>query len=189
MPAFSFSFAFFFCFIFNVFSLKAGLINYADDVSPIIQKNCVSCHSPGRSAPFELLTYEDVASHAKMIAYVVDKKLMPPWPADPTYRHFASEKILRKGEIDTILQWTSSGMERGDSMRTASGYLSENSIAQKPDLVLRMKHPLFIKGDNKDRFYVMKFPIELKTDTFIRSIEFNPGNPKIVHHMNAHLLR
>ena len=45
-----------------------------------------------------------------------------------------------------------------------------------------------IKGDNKDKFLMMKFPFELPKDTFIESIVFVPGNNQVVHHVNAHLI-
>jgi hypothetical protein len=51
-----------------------------------------------------------------------------------------------------------------------------------------MPHPLFIKGDNRDKFLLMKFPWEIEKDTFIRAIEFVPGKKKLVHHMNGFLI-
>ena len=35
----------------------------------------------------------------------------------------------------------------------------------------------------------MKIPYEIDKDTFVRAIEFVPGNKRLVHHMNAHLLQ
>jgi hypothetical protein len=34
----------------------------------------------------------------------------------------------------------------------------------------------------------MKIPLELPQDTFIRAIEFVPGNNRLVHHVNTHLI-
>ena len=45
-----------------------------------------------------------------------------------------------------------------------------------------------IQDDNKDRFLMMKFPFEIPNDTFIKKIEFVPGNNQFVHHINAHLI-
>ena len=33
---------------------------YEKDVAPIIQKHCVSCHSPGGYGPFSLQSFSDV---------------------------------------------------------------------------------------------------------------------------------
>ena len=51
-----------------------------------------------------------------------------------------------------------------------------------------MKEAYKIKADNKDKFLMMKFPFELPNDTFIKKIEFFPGNNQFVHHINAHLI-
>ena len=52
-----------------------------------------------------------------------------------------------------------------------------------------MEEAYNILGNNKDKFLMMKFPFELPHDTFIKKIEFYPGNNKLVHHINAHLIR
>src|SRR5205823_3675213 len=57
------------------------------------------------------------------------------------------------------------------------------------DLVLHMQKAFRIEGNNKDHFMMMKIPFELPKDTFIRAIEIVPGNRKLVHHINAHLVQ
>lgn len=42
-----------------------------------------------------------------------------------------------------------------------------------------------ITGNNRDKFLYVKLPYEIPQDTFIRAIEFIPGNRKAVHHMNG----
>ena len=59
----------------------------------------------------------------------------------------------------------------------------------KPDLILKMQQTYLIKGDNKDNFIMLKIPYELLKDTFLRGIEIVPGNKKLVHHINAHLIQ
>src|SRR5947209_4431904 len=43
---------------------------YYRDVAPLIYQNCSTCHRPGESGPFSLLSYEDVKHHATQIASV-----------------------------------------------------------------------------------------------------------------------
>jgi hypothetical protein len=52
-----------------------------------------------------------------------------------------------------------------------------------------MREPLPIPGDNMDRFMVIKIPYELPADRFVRAIEFVPGNRKLIHHMNGHVVQ
>ena len=67
---------------------------YYKNIEPIIQAKCSGCHKPGESAPFSLLSYNDVAKRASFIKTVVQKKYMPPWKADNNYVHFANDRSL-----------------------------------------------------------------------------------------------
>src|SRR5215470_16525183 len=78
---------------------------FAEDIAPIIFKNCSPCHRPGEIGPFPLLTFEDVSKRAEMIASVTQDRYMPPWPADPSYSHFIGERVLKDAEIETIKRW------------------------------------------------------------------------------------
>ena len=54
-------------------------VTFYKDIAPIIHKNCTSCHRLGQSAPFNLITYKDIAKRSKMINYVIESGYMPPW--------------------------------------------------------------------------------------------------------------
>src|SRR6266849_73579 len=55
-----------------------GTLTFTEHIAPIIFNNCASCHRPGESAPFPLLTYADVKKRARLIAEVTGEKYMPP---------------------------------------------------------------------------------------------------------------
>ena len=163
---------------------------FSNEIEPIIFKHCTPCHRPGSGAPFDLLTYEDVIRRLQTIKLAVNERLMPPWPADTNYRHFRDEKVMTKEEIDLLNTWIENGAPIGDSTRHSDPPLFENnSKFGKPDMVIRMKDPVYVKGNNQDNFLMMKIPYELPADTFIQAIEIIPGNTKIVHHINAHLIQ
>jgi hypothetical protein len=160
------------------------------DIAPIVFRNCAPCHRPGEAGPFPLLSYEDVVKKAKTVAAVTQARYMPPWPADPSYSHFLGERVLRDEEIQAIQRWVENGMPEGDPARRPSPpEFREGSSYGKPDLVVKMKEPLHIPGDNKDHFMVIKIPYEIPQDRFVRAIEFVPGNRKLIHHMNGHIVQ
>ena len=164
-------------------------VTFAEHIAPIVHANCMPCHRPGSAGPFNLITYQDVSKRAKMVAHVTSTRYMPPWPADPTYRHFANEKWLTQRQIDLIRAWYEQGAPKGDaSLAPTPPDYPDSSYLGQPDLVLKMKEALPIQGNNRDRFLFMKIPYEIPQDTFIRAIEFIPGNRKAVHHMNGHLI-
>lgn len=165
-------------------------ITYSTDIAPLIYKNCTPCHRNNNAGPFNLISYNEVKSKAGLIAYAVKSRYMPPWPADVSYRHFAGEKYLTDSEIKLIVEWVEEGMMVGDSNAIPLPPLfSDSNNFGTPDLVLKMPEKVLLPGNLNDQFMVMKLPYELPQDTFIKLIEFVPGNKKLLHHMNAHLVQ
>src|SRR5689334_570041 len=58
-------------------------LTFNRDVAPIIYRSCALCHHRGEAGPFPLLTYTDVKLHARQIAVVTQKRVMPPWLPEP----------------------------------------------------------------------------------------------------------
>lgn len=163
---------------------------FSKNIAAIIYKNCTPCHRPGSAAPINLISYEDVRAKLRTVQLSINSGLMPPWPADPNYVSFSGEKIILENEKALINKWIEDGAPEGDpSMTPPAPEFPDGSLLGKPDLVIRITQPIFLKGDNKDKFYMMKIPYELPSDTFIKAIEIIPGNKKLVHHINAHLVQ
>jgi len=163
---------------------------FAETVAPIIQRNCSVCHRPGEVGPFPLLTYQDVVNKAQTIVEVTKSRYMPPWPADASYSHFLGERVLSDSEIQAIAAWVEHGMPLGDpAVVPALPEFPQGSPLGTPDLVVKMQEPIRIPGDNTDHFFVIKLPYEIPKDRFVRAIEFVPGNRKLMHHMNGHIVQ
>ncbi len=164
-------------------------ITYSEHIAPIIYKNCTPCHRDGEAAPFNLYTYSDVFARNKLIKFVTQTRFMPPWPADASYTHFVGEKVLTQTEIDLIVKWIDEGCAIGDSTKIpALPNFPKGSQLSVPDLVIKFRDVLKIKGDAQNKFFLMRVPYEIPKDTFIRVIEVAPDNKKLVHHVNAQLL-
>lgn len=163
---------------------------FSKEIAPIIYKYCTPCHRPGSGAPFNFITYQDVKKRLHTFQLAINSRVMPPWPADTGYSHFKDEKVLSKNELTLINNWIEAGAPIGDSLKTPSPpvYYNESHFG-KPDIVLRIREPIFIKGNNKDYFIMLKIPYDFPSDTFIKAIEIIPGNKKLVHHINAHLIQ
>lgn len=160
------------------------------DVAPIIHENCTPCHRPGSAGPFSLITYSDVVRKAKTIVKATQSGFMPPWPADPEYTHFIGERILSEEEKEMLKIWVEAGCPPGDtsSIATLPDYPSGSMIGE-PDLVVRFTDTVFLKGNNDDHFFLVKVPFTADQPRYIRTIEFIPGNKKLLHHMNANLIQ
>ena len=163
-------------------------LNFAEDISPLIYKNCTPCHRPGEAGPFSLITYQDVKRNANKIKFAVTTRYMPPWPADPSYSHFIGERVLTQQQIERIKKWIENKMPPGDTTKIVVPEFHQGSFFGRPDLVVKFQEPVFLKGTGEDHFLTVKLPFELPKDTFVRLIEFVPGKRKLIHHVNGHTI-
>jgi len=164
-------------------------VTYYEHIQPIIHNNCSKCHNSKGLAPFSLITYQDVKKRMKMINFVVQHRIMPPWPANPDYSHFLDEMILSNEEKKLIQQWVEQGGKEGDkSLGKSQPKIPVYPAFGKPDFTVKFNKNFEVKGDGKDRYYIVKVPFEFTKDTFVKFIEFVPSKKSLIHHLNGRLL-
>ena len=164
-------------------------ITWRGHIGPLVHRACSPCHRPGQSAPFSLLTYQDVASRAHFVAYVTGLRYMPPWRADPTYRHLRAERRLSDPEIALIRRWVEQGAPEGPAtVALAPPNFPPTSGLGRPDLRLRLARPFRLRGINRDTVVDFVLPFALAADTNVRALEVVPGTPRAVHHVNTKVI-
>lgn len=157
------------------------LLTYSGEVAPLLATHCVSCHRPGGIGPFSLLTYEDVAPRASVIAEVVGQRRMPPWKPEAGFGRFQNERRLPPSDIERIRGWVASGAPRG-SVAPALEVAQEPAVVSVPDLVVAMDEPFEVPADGHDIFRNFVVPLPAGAARWIRAWEFRPGNARVVHH-------
>ena len=160
------------------------LVTFNKDVAPIVFANCVSCHRPGGSAPFSLMTFAEVRQRASLIAAVTDSHFMPPWQPDLEFGEFEGDRRLSHASIDIVRQWVADGSLEGDfrDLPPVPKFPSDWQMGP-PDLVVTMPEPFEVPADGPDVFrnFVVRVPISERR--FVEALEFRPGTPKVVHHV------
>jgi hypothetical protein len=86
---------------------------YNRDVQPILQKNCVACHAPGKVAPMSFATYESTRPWVRQIKEMVAQKKMPPGVVERHYGLFGDDGSISQNEIDIIVRWVDAGAPEG----------------------------------------------------------------------------
>jgi len=170
--------------------LLAEPVTFNKDIAPIVFHSCAPCHRPGEVAPFPLLTYEQVKSHASQIVAVTGLRYMPPWPPEPGYGDFEGTRRLSDSQIRMFAQWVESGTREGNpaDLPTAPHFPDGWELGP-PDLVVQIPRPFTLPASSGDVFRNFVVPIELKQTRYIRAIELRPGNKRVVHHANVVLDR
>lgn len=164
-------------------------VTWSTDIAAIIYKNCTPCHRPGESGAFNLISYGDAVKKAKLIRFVTQSGYMPPWPADASYSRFVGERVLNDTEKEKIKTWVDNQMLRGDSLNEPQApVFYKGSFFKEPDLIIKSKEAIPIKGNGSDAFLILKFPYQIEKDTIIDFVEFVPHHRKLIHHVNGHLV-
>ena len=164
----------------------APKITFYQNIAPIIYQNCSVCHRPGESAPFALLSYDDVKRHAAQIADVTKRRYMPPWLPQQGYGEFQEERRLTDEQIRAIQEWVRQGTPPGSAAHAPQPpkFSSEWPLGQ-PDMILHVQKPYQLAADSPEVFWNFVIPVPIAQDRWVRAMEVRPGNPKVFHHANV----
>jgi len=164
----------------------AATVTFDRDIAPIIYTNCAQCHHPGEAGPFPLLTYADVRSHARQIAYVTSKRIMPPWLPDAKGPKFKDELRLSEEEIATMQTWVDQGEAEGNAsdLPKAPSFTAGWQLG-KPDVIVRAEKPYTLPASGSDQYWNFVFRTPVNRTRWLKAIEIRPGEKRLVHHANV----
>lgn len=156
---------------------------YAQDVAPILNQKCASCHRPGEIAPMSLLTYDDARPWAKSIRKSVANREMPPWKADPAHGTFRNAIRLSDAEVATFTNWVDQGAPSGDlSKAPAPPKFTEGWQLGEPDYIIELPE-VSVPAQGPDLFPNLDAKIAIPEARWIRAVEVRPGDRHVTHHL------
>ncbi len=163
--------------------LNVAQPTFVEDVAPILHANCVSCHQPDEIGPMSLRTYREVRPWARSIARAVENRDMPPWDADPGYGPWLNDISLNDDEIAAITRWAANGAPRGEGDEPV--YEQPEAAGEwtfgEPDWVFEFD-PWEVAPEGPDEFRDVLITTGFEEDRWIRAIEVQPGDRKVLHH-------
>ena len=158
-------------------------VTWSENVAPILFDHCTTCHHEGGIGPSSFMTYDDAYNSSAGILGAITSGQMPPWPADPNYRHFVGENVLTQAEKQTIEDWLVGGALSGDLALAPSTPVYNNNT-QLPSVDQTFSTPNYSSpATNSDYYRTFVIPSGLSQDGWIDGIEIIPGNADIVHHV------
>ena len=160
-------------------------VTFNQDILPILQKNCQSCHRPGEIGPMPLLSYENTRPWAKAIKAAVLSRKMPPWFADPSYGHFLNDRRLSDRDIRKIAAWVDAGAPEGDPKGKPAPVEWPDGWNIKPDSIFQMPDPFKIPASGTLDYVYIVIPTGFPKDTWVTAAEVRPSNRAVVHHIIA----
>lgn len=152
---------------------------YFQDVLPILQARCGSCHRDGGVAG-TLLTY-DVA---KVFPWGLEQELlsrrMPPWPVAAGLAPIKGHEWLSPREFDTLITWAAGGTPAGTPVAAVPLAASSEWPLGEPDVIVPMPVSITLAADQLTLDQQVELPIGNAAERWIRAIDVQPGNAAIV---------
>jgi hypothetical protein len=157
---------------------------YHKDIEPLINRECVQCHTTGSIAPFTLLNYADAFENGAEIQVQTEERLMPPWHIqdDGGCQDFKDSRLLTADEIDTIRVWFDNGMPEGNPADAPPPPPPPPTI-DRIDANLDMNIDYLPDDAITDDYRCFLVDPGLVADKFMTAYEVLPGSPEIVHHI------
>lgn len=155
---------------------------YYDHVGPILQANCVGCHTAGGVGPFPLDNPEWAVRMAPAIANSVKEGRMPPWPPGPQSPPLQGERRLNPEQVNALVAWA----EQGTALGNPKPWPVETLVRppqNNPNLRVSMPQAYTPDGSLYDDYRCFLLDPGLTQDTFVTGYRVFPGSKAMVHHV------
>ncbi len=115
---------------------------YWEDIRPLMEIHCASCHRGEGPAPVNLMRYADAIPWANSIARQVLEGRMPPWLPEDGVGAFAHARTLDERETNMLVDWAIGLAPEGP----APAEMPEDAAAASPlpEARLRLAEPVVI---------------------------------------------
>jgi hypothetical protein len=158
---------------------------FYNDVQPILQSRCQSCHRAGEIGPMPLTTYREVRPWAKAIRESVKLRKMPPWFAEHSSTKLGNDPRLTAAEIAIIDAWVQSGAPEGNA--TQASPPPARTTGFRPDLSVTMPQAVNVPDKGQIDYQYIILPLGQREDRWVQAAEIRPGDRRAVHHAVAYI--
>jgi polyisoprenoid-binding protein YceI len=141
---------------FQVVSKHKDTPEFFADIKPILETNCVACHSAGQigHSVYALETARDAVTKAEDLALVTSTKFMPPWPPSENSVLLKHSRAITREEIERITKWAKAGGPvEGDLETPLRSTPKEAGVTIRKDMNVMMEKSyieLKVKSSAKD---------------------------------------
>lgn len=163
-------------------------VSYINDVVPILQKRCVSCHREGGVAPWAMNSHNMVRGWSEMIRETILTMRMPPGQIDDEYLdRFVDVHFITDEEKITLVNWINAGALRDgepDPLAAPLAPLSDWALGE-PDLIIEIPAQEIPANGVLDYRFI-PVDIDIEDDRWVRAYEFSVGDKSVLHHVIAY---
>ena len=164
----------------------SAAVTWYRDVLPIVQDNCLRCHTDDGVAQVDFSTYEGAAPYAGLMAAWTEAAVMPPPVADPACRPYVGHDrmVLSDEQRALFAAWSELGAPAGAPADAPPAPEEDDSLhLADPDLLLPMSfaHTVDTEADgNEYRCFLLDLDVE--EGFYITAFDVLVGDPRVAHH-------
>lgn len=158
--------------------------DFAEDIAPILIKNCFPCHTEGDIAPWAMTDHGIIKEFASLIKSSVLAGEMPPWHADPKYSIFSNAKSMKDEEISMLVDWIDRGAPdsgENDPLKVYEKPDANDWPMGPPDAIISIPKQFIPATGTVDYLYFEKNN-PFGKDVWLKGVAVKPGNREVVHH-------
>lgn len=162
--------------------------DFASDIAPILHQHCASCHHPGESGPFSLLTYQQARKHAAGIVEAIADGRMPPWHATSERGRFRGDPTLTAEQKRTIAEWVKQGCPPGNlAAAPKPPEFPDGWTIGTPDAIIPLPQSFAVPAEGVLEYQHFLVDPGFTRDMWVTACEVRPTNRQVVHHCNIFL--
>ncbi|MGI9250590.1 MAG: redoxin domain-containing protein [Pseudohongiellaceae bacterium] len=162
-------------------------ISYADDIAPILEQRCVSCHQEGGIAPFAMDSHQMVRGWSPMMREALITKRMPPGQIGREFVHdFHDVNHITIEETRKLVQWIDQKSPNTNDSDPLASFDAQpvKWLGGEPDMVIPIPAQK-IPATGVQDYRNIRLPLELEEDIWVKAVEFEAGDPTVLHHIIA----
>lgn len=164
-------------------------VSYTQDIVPILESNCVSCHRDGGIGPWAMDSHTMVRGFSQMMKEVLMTRRMPPGQIDTHLsKPIMNAAGLSVADKKKMVSWIDAGAPQdGDTdPLTQIEPLNQKFSMGEPDLVYTVPAQAIPASGIVDYRYV-PVELDLDKDVWVSAMEFVPGDHEVLHHVIAYV--
>lgn len=172
----------------RISEIKSPDVSYVNDVVPILENRCITCHREGGMAPWAMSSHDMVRGWGAMIRETILTMRMPPGQIDDEYLdRFTDVHFITDTEKIILVEWINQGALRdGDADPLASPPMPQSAWALgEPDLIIEIP-PQDIPANGVLDYKFIPVEIGVEKDQWVRAYEFGIGDKSVLHHIIAY---
>jgi len=158
-------------------------VTYYQDVAPILQGKCVTCHVAGGIAPFALDTPAAAVQQATAMKLVTRSRTMPPWPPGPLSPKLLHDRSLSDAQIGALAAWADAGAPLGDVAHAAPPGQPDVVDIGAADFSVDMGVDYVPDMSLTDDYHCFLIDLQRQDNRMITGYRITPGNGRTVHHV------